>query len=384
MERYAFRCLSVRCFALLLVACLAGAPVWAQETVRDASPPAMSLLRALTRLQAGDAAAAVTLLQAALITTPDDAALLTALAEATAQTGDRTGARLYAERAVEVAPDAPEPARTLARLLIGAGDHVGARRVLDALLARTPAAAGARLDAARLAFDDGDAARTRALLAPLLDAPAPDVLDLALAAAPPGTPGRAALVAHALRFAPDRTGLSTAPAPPPTAPAIGIAPSGPDDGRAAFAAGRFAEALRLLTAALDADAADPVRWRFATMAALEAGQPDAAARLSEEGRLDLSRRSRPRRRRRLRGPRPPRRRRGCPAGVRSRDRPFGRPGCAGGRRRSPAAPHPRGRPPGRARPRPERPRPSTGRRPGRRSAGALMRWGAGPLLSTVA
>ncbi|HYE58053.1 MAG TPA: hypothetical protein VD948_06090, partial [Rhodothermales bacterium] len=276
---------------LLLLFVLVGLlPARAQTPAREPDtrgpePPAEALLlRALTRLNAGDAAAAVTTLQGALNAYPDHPALLVALAEATARTGDRTGARLHAEAAVAAAPDAPAPVLTLARLLAEAGDRSGARRTLDAFLARHASARGVRLEAARLAADDADAVRARTLLTPLLDAPTPDVLDIALRVVPENDPARPALLARALLLTPDdralyaRLNSRTATAPTRTASSTG-------DGRAAYLAGRFEEAQRLLTAEIEADATDPVRWRLAAMAALEAGQPDAAARLIDDARL---------------------------------------------------------------------------------------------------
>ena len=59
----------------------------------------------------------------------------------------------------------------------------------------------------------------------------------------------------------------------------------PSPGLARYAAGDFAEAARLLRAALDLDARDPDVWAQAAMAFLEAGQNGEAARVIEDGRL---------------------------------------------------------------------------------------------------
>jgi Tfp pilus assembly protein PilF len=274
---------------LLLVGLAVLVPVRAQPPagepdapVRGAEPPAEALLlRALTRLGAGDASDAAELLRGAVSAYPGNAALLVALAEATARTGDRTGARLHAEAAVRAAPDAPAPVLALARILDDGGDRAAARRTLEAFLARHADAHAVRLAAARLAAVDGDDPRARALLTPLLDAPAPDVLEVALRAVPEGDPARPALLAWALQLAPDDRDrylrLHPRPESPPAATLSG-------DGRAAFLTGRFEEAYRLLAAQAEADATDPVRWRLAAMAALEAGAPDAA-RLIEDARL---------------------------------------------------------------------------------------------------
>lgn len=130
----------LRWVPLLLAVTLAVAP---DSTARQTADPPDRMagrlfVRGMTRAFLGDDPGAVALYREALTHTPDDPAILEAMAEAHARMGETDSALFYARRVAQLAPDRPGPGLVVARLLVASGAVPEALGVLDDLQARFP------------------------------------------------------------------------------------------------------------------------------------------------------------------------------------------------------------------------------------------------------
>ena len=105
--------------------------VHAQATSPSEARSQRLLVRALTHLQTGNADQAIDALVVAHGLRPDDAAILSTLAEAHRLNGDLPAALYYAESALDAAPMSEDVILGLAGVLIAAGDTGSAADLLD-------------------------------------------------------------------------------------------------------------------------------------------------------------------------------------------------------------------------------------------------------------
>lgn len=162
---------------LALAGDTAQAEALAQTLPHDADPAQARRTQARWRMAAGDAAAAVPLLQAALATAPDDTELHLALGNAWARLGDADRASEQARwLAGHLSPQALDDQLALLRLWQRAGQTAEAQALSATLLAQHPADADVLSHAARLARSQGQYDQALALFTQARPAPgaAPD------------------------------------------------------------------------------------------------------------------------------------------------------------------------------------------------------------------
>lgn len=272
-------------------------------------------VEALTRAFLDDHEGAVSRFREVLEAEPGQPTVLAALAESYAALGQTALAQETADEAVRRAPEQPHLALAAARIAADAGDVTGAEARYASLLQRHADLPAALEALAALHERQGAFAESAALLERL--PPDPETLlrllghyerlgdDAGFLRAferratlrPPGTALQYRLGAHHQRHGRPEVARAVfeavlaqdsghREARAALAALGGAAPDAPaSPGLAAYAAGDYAEAARLLLAALDLDPRDADGWAQAAMALLEAGQPQQATQVIEDGQL---------------------------------------------------------------------------------------------------